>query len=509
MTELMAKDVRASRRVGQIVAYPPSGKPAPLSFVEQFGIAALAPSLACIFTNPFDTIKIRMQLQGEGQAVYKNSFDALTKIIKLEGPLALERGLTPAILKEASKNVFRLGLFEPIMNILHDPSHGSAPVWTRMLAGGISGVVGALSCNPFELVKTQIQSKSSNPASQVGFQHQHKGVLDALTTIVKKDGVKGLYRGSGVNMMRSFIGSSSNLSAYSLMKEYLMTKRHWKDDAKLDTIAGLIAGGVSVIFMNPTDVVRSRLYNQPFENGKGLYYENAWDCLRKTVKAEGVKALWTGSGPHFLRIGPHFALSFLFLGVFRRKLIDYHEDKNLSECFRQLDGDGDGRLDFYEVATALRNVVPMPTRLTPHLYDEKINSYTQRIFGAAGQTTKTGISMDLFKTMTREVNGILREQAIEQVFNNFDKDGDRVLSSKDLMRVLMTLPKPPGMSEPEHERLIQRNVLALLVEATGSDAVDSIDLKQFSKLVANLENVSQNDVLKSWAHKTGLRPPVP
>jgi hypothetical protein len=53
-------------------------------------------------------------------------------------------------------------MFDPIMNSIHDPKKGSAPGWKRVLAGSLCGVMGAVSCNPFELVKTRFKSASSN-----------------------------------------------------------------------------------------------------------------------------------------------------------------------------------------------------------------------------------------------------------------------------------------------------------------------------------------------------------
>src|SRR5437016_5606679 len=36
-----------------------------ISQLENFALCALAPSMAVVFTLPFDTVKVRMQLQGE------------------------------------------------------------------------------------------------------------------------------------------------------------------------------------------------------------------------------------------------------------------------------------------------------------------------------------------------------------------------------------------------------------------------------------------------------------
>ena len=105
-----------------------------------------------------------MQLQGQSgdrigidkKLQYKNSLDAIQKIYINEGIRGLQKGLSPAVLRESSKNVFRIGMFDPIMSMIHDKSKGSAPAWKRMFAGSMCGVLGAVSCNPFELVKVCI-----------------------------------------------------------------------------------------------------------------------------------------------------------------------------------------------------------------------------------------------------------------------------------------------------------------------------------------------------------------
>jgi hypothetical protein len=104
----------------------------------------------------FDTAKVRLQLQGQNKEqvrVYKNSIDCMVKIFKNEGVAGLQKGLTPAILREGSKNLFRIGMFDPIIKILHDPrtESGPVPIWKRIVAGSTSGAMGALACNPFEV----------------------------------------------------------------------------------------------------------------------------------------------------------------------------------------------------------------------------------------------------------------------------------------------------------------------------------------------------------------------
>ncbi|KAJ3255545.1 hypothetical protein HK103_006181 [Boothiomyces macroporosus] len=232
--------------------YPGRGKPRKIGQAESFIMSALAPSGAVVFTNPFDTAKVRMQLQGQSQRkygaqapiLYKNSADAIRKIYVNEGIRGLQKGLTPAILREGSKNFFRIGMYDPIMNMIHDPKDGRAPGWKRVIAGSLSGMMGAVSCNPFELVKTRLQSAAAGKLA-VGHQYGYTGVTSALVSIYKQDGLSGLYRGSFLSMGRSFVGSGANLSSFSLMKEYLTTEFHWEDDIWLDMVCGLGSGVVS------------------------------------------------------------------------------------------------------------------------------------------------------------------------------------------------------------------------------------------------------------------------
>ncbi|KXS17678.1 mitochondrial carrier [Gonapodya prolifera JEL478] len=318
-----------------------------LSQPEQFFLSALAPAVACIFTNPFDTAKIRLQLQGAHserpspspnstpgtsprtpKLHYRNSFDVIYKTIKYEGITGLQRGLVPAIWKEASKNVFRIGMYDPLVRLMHDPRDGSPPVWKRILAGSLSGAMGAFSCNPFELIKTRLQSTS--PTHAVGHQHHYTGVIQALRHIVSTEGVSGLYRGSVLNIGRSILGSGSNLAAYSVIKEWLTLDRGWGDTVEVDMIAGMGSALASVVVMNPVDVVRTRFYNQNYVNGVGTMYTSVWRAFATILSREGPSAFYKGLLTHFLRIGPHFCLTFVFLGSFRRALTEWHDKRSAS-----------------------------------------------------------------------------------------------------------------------------------------------------------------------------------
>ena len=67
----------------------------------------------------------------------------------------------------------------------------------------------------------------------------------------------------------------------------------------------LASAVVSVLCVNPVDVVRTRLYNAP----PGRYSGGA-DAAAQLVALEGPYAFYKGALTHYLRLGPHMVLVF-------------------------------------------------------------------------------------------------------------------------------------------------------------------------------------------------------
>jgi len=67
----------------------------------------------------------------------------------------------------------------------------------------------------------------------------------------------------------------------------------------------VVAGLVGTAAACPADVVKSRMMNQSYDaTGKGLYYANSMDCLRRTVFEEGPLALYKGFLTCWIRLAP-------------------------------------------------------------------------------------------------------------------------------------------------------------------------------------------------------------
>ncbi|KAF0349248.1 mitochondrial oxaloacetate transport protein [Gigaspora margarita] len=300
----------------------------PLPGILIGGAAACA---AVTFSNPWEVVKTRLQLQGELARnnsnyvkPYKNVLQAVYYIIRHEGLFSINKGLAPAYVYQIVMNGSRLGLYDPIRNSLvstFGTSNTSLPI--SIVSGGLSGIIGAFLGSPFNLVKTRMQAFSTHMA--IGHQHAYKNTFSALNQIWKSNGLKGLFTGVNAAMLRTGVGSATQLSSYFYIKRWIIQKTGMNDnDILLHCLASLISGLCVCTTMNPFDVISTRMFNQKKDiNGKGSLYNNTFDCFIKTIKIEGIRGFYKGYVAHYFRIGPHTILTLVFLEQFRGLYIKY------------------------------------------------------------------------------------------------------------------------------------------------------------------------------------------
>ena len=312
----------------------------PRSLVLEFFLGGAATMTACLFTNPIEVVKTRMQVQGEllrigkAQQLYRNPFQAFLLIGRSEGLRGLQGGLGPAVLYQLAMNGTRLGAYEPIKRAYTDGGQRKE-MWRSVAAGSTSGVLGALCGSPFFLIKVRLQVQSglsqqlqaggavggvggaggAAPVLPVGHQHQYRGALSGLLQVWRAEGVRGLYRGATAAMLRVGVGSGVQLSTYDRVKALIVESsggRLKASDIGTHFVASMVSGVVITLAMNPFDVMSTRMYNQKVEGGKGVYYSSVVDCGWKIAKSEGLAGFYKGFVPHFLRLGPHTILTFVF-----------------------------------------------------------------------------------------------------------------------------------------------------------------------------------------------------
>ena len=272
-------------------------------------------------TSPLDLIKTRLQVatqlgRAPARAGYGRGFvAALRAVARDEGAAELYRGLRPALLRQASYGTLRVGAYEPVKATLEGA--GVAPgLPLKLLAGSLCGGAAAGLCCPTDVAKVRMQ------ADGLAGQRRYTGALHALRSIYAAEGLRGLWAGVTPTAQRAAVVAAVELASYDELKE-LLAQRLALDAKAVSThlLASVSAGFLSALAASPMDVLKSRLMLQPRDaaTGRGLLYASTMDCLRQSVRAEGVRALWKGLGPAFARQAPHCIVNFLVIEQLRNR----------------------------------------------------------------------------------------------------------------------------------------------------------------------------------------------
>jgi solute carrier family 25 protein 34/35 len=279
---------------------------------------------AVLFSNPFEVVKIRLQLQGELQHAgaaelrYRGLAHGLRVIARHEGVASVQKGLSAALALQAVMNGIRLGAYEPTKDVVSTVLPEG--VVTNAVSGLAVGFVGAWIASPLNLVKTRMQSTSD--ANPVGTQYKYRGLAHGLRSVAAEKGLAGLYHGALTAGLRTAAGSSVQLTSYELLKRELAV-RGGLGGLPLHVGSSLLTSAVVALAMNPFDVVMTRVYN----NKRREYTANFPAAFAKIVRAEGAGGLFKGAFALWARIGPHTVLTFVFLeqirGARRRAFPDW------------------------------------------------------------------------------------------------------------------------------------------------------------------------------------------
>ncbi|KAK6992235.1 mitochondrial carrier [Favolaschia claudopus] len=109
------------------------------------------------------------------------------------------------------------GLRAPL-NALLSPQHG-APGWISILgapdalAGTIAGVASKTAVFPFDTVRKRMQVQGQSTTGTTYPLHTG-GVLRTLSEVIARDGVRGLYRGLGIGLIKAAPASAVTVWAY-------------------------------------------------------------------------------------------------------------------------------------------------------------------------------------------------------------------------------------------------------------------------------------------------------
>lgn len=237
---------------------------------------------------PLDTIRIRQQSSNSGSAM-----NIFRRVLANEGPSALYRGMGAPLASVTFQNAMVFQIYAVLSRACDksvDPRE--PPSYKGVALGGFgTGALQSLILSPVELLKIRLQLKQ-NP--HMGLSTE-KGPVNLAKTILKTEGLRGLYRGLTITVLRDAPAHGLYFWTYEYIREKLHPGCRKTGQESLNTmlVAGGLAGVASWVSCYPLDVVKTRLQAQTISSMK---YSGIVDCFRKSVEKDGYGVLWRGLG---------------------------------------------------------------------------------------------------------------------------------------------------------------------------------------------------------------------
>lgn len=184
------------------------------SSANSFVSGAVAGACATTATYPLDLLRTRFAAQGR-ERVYASIIMSVRHIAEHEGPTGFFRGLGAGV----SQIVPYMGLFFASYESLK-PLAASSPVLlpfgtSDAAAGIIASVVSKTAVYPLDTTRKRLQVQGPT-RSQYAHRNipRYTGVVSTLLSIAKDEGVRGLYRGLTVSLLKAAPASAVTMWTY-------------------------------------------------------------------------------------------------------------------------------------------------------------------------------------------------------------------------------------------------------------------------------------------------------
>lgn len=212
---------------------------------------------------------------------------------------------------------------------MSSPRRTQASTQQHLLAGLTAGTLTAASLYPIDLVKVRYQVYDKSGSA-------YRSLAGAFRTIVKEEGVRGLFQGVSPAVLASAVSWGGYFYFYENSKKRKLNQAFDGSGKQLRTkdhlLSGIEAGAYMVFITNPLWLLKTRLQTQHgVELGKSIpKYDGPLDAVKVIFREEGFFGFYKGIVPA-LFLTSHGAVQFAAYEQLKYAYKSFHDDENCDQ----------------------------------------------------------------------------------------------------------------------------------------------------------------------------------
>jgi len=276
-----------------------------MTFALDFMLGGVSAAVSKTAVAPIERVKLLLQVQASSTQIkpedrYTGIANCFARVTKEQGFSSLWRGNLANVIryfptqalnfafKDTFKEIFMKGI---------DKNDFWKFALGNIAAGSSAGAASLCFVYPLDFARTRLAADVGKGANR-----QFNGLLHCLTSILKSDGLIGLYRGFIVSIQGIIVYRGAFFGLFDTLKAYVPTNLKGWQRVLANWVVAQSVTAVAGVISYPFDTVRRRMMMQSGRKGPGeKEYKNTLDCWFKIARKEGVGAFFRGALSNVLR----------------------------------------------------------------------------------------------------------------------------------------------------------------------------------------------------------------
>lgn len=252
--------------------------------VKSFMAGSVSGTCTTILLQPLDLVKTRLQSPVALGHTPNGMITVALNVVRNEKIRGLWRGMVPSL----TRTVPGIGVYFSSLHWMRSNYGSNDPAPIESMAMGVCArCISGFSMLPFTVVKTRFESG----------QFKYKGVAQALVTIYRGEGLKGLFSGLSATLLRDAPFSGLYLMFYTQTKKLIKENEIFEDPnaPMLHFMSGVLAGCMASVVTQPADVVKTHMQLYPDK------YKRVSYVVTYVLQKDGPKGFLRGIVPRTVR----------------------------------------------------------------------------------------------------------------------------------------------------------------------------------------------------------------